>query len=164
MSEQDKPMRLSKPSRQDWRDLSHTVSVLVASATAADALETDASNRKPAEKAPDRPVATIYRFELLAAEAGTVKLPEGQVATRDGGLLAQFAIVGDDLNVALQLTGYAALRQSAGRECRMKSADGVIDYQFRFDKSGKATCVLANTEAVRTALRDFQIDVLDDRP
>ena len=75
-----------------------------------------------------------YRFEfrLLAAAAQAMPSPPAEGwhdITRQ--LKVQITTVGDELQIALQAEGYAALQRVAGQAGRLLSPDGALDVRFR---------------------------------
>lgn len=138
-----------------WRDFAHTVSVLTASALAA--------NEAGAPAARGAAPLRQFDFELLAAAGDTqVKLPQSELLARGSELGVTIEEQADELWLKLQLKGFAALRENAGREARLVSANGAIDYRFRFSGKGAAVCVVADTPEVREGLRSFSIAVNGD--
>lgn len=129
------------------RDFLHTAGVLIASAITC--CNMAAAVAEPQWRG--------RRFDFLPLAAATHSGDAGpaQLTARDGALVATVETRDDALWVRLQLRGFAALKENAGQDARLVSANRAIDYWFRFDADGGATCVLANEPAVREGLTDF---------
>lgn len=141
----------AKDARQ-WRDFAHTVSVLTANALAA--------HERTASGAPAALPAPRFEFEVLAAaEEADAKLPGTEFLARGSALGATIEERPGELWINLQLKGFAALSEAAGREARLVSANGAIDYRFRFSDRGTAVCVVADTRQVREGLKHFSVAV-----
>ncbi len=138
-----------------WHDFRHTALVLTASALAEHDLATAGGRARPR-------IAT-FAFDLLAAAgASDVKLPSELLSPgTDLAATFDFGRAGE-IRVSLQLKGFAALKENAGRPARLMSANGAIDYAFRFGDRGAAICVLADTSAVRDGLKAFLVVVEQD--
>jgi hypothetical protein len=133
-----------------WRDFRHTMRVITASALAQHDLAATGGRAAPR--------VTTFTFDLLAAAAAAdVRLPERRLST--GSELA--AELDDsragEIRLSLQLKGFAALKENAGRPARLVSANGAIDYAFRFGDHGGAVCVLADMPEVRDGLKAFSV-------
>ncbi len=152
-------MGFDPDSAKAWRDFVHTAKVLLASALARHEMARHAVMKT--EAAGSAPVR-VFEFELLAAASRLeMRFEGGEVLARGGGLKAVIAELDGELNVKLQLLGYSTLKQAAGREARLVSDNGAIDYAFRFSKTGAATCVLANTVEVKQGLGHFTVQIFD---
>lgn len=135
-----------------WRDFAHSLRVVVASATAASALDGAALAA--------RPVQRQFNIALLAAAgAHGIILPDEEFTVEGGELaiLIEQHPVAAEITVRLQLKGFAALQTSAGREARLVSDNRAIDYDFRFSGRGTATCILQDSSDVRAGLLSFQV-------
>jgi len=99
-----------------------------------------------------------FRFTLLAAApAHGIELPDTEILSEGSDLSVSMTQEGDHLLVKLQLLGFAALEDYAGREARLKSSNRAIDYRFSFSLSGAATCLLSCRSDIREGLCDFAI-------
>jgi len=136
--------------KKKWRDFAHTLRVLTASTFARHEISRTHGHL-------DRLVKR-YEVELLAAaSADQLSLPQSSVTAAGGSLSVSFEERGTELWVRLQLKGFTALSELAGREARLKSANGAVDVGFRFSGEGTAVCVLSNEPAVREGLARFEV-------
>jgi hypothetical protein len=128
------------------RDFAHTVMVITARALAEHEMRTSGA-------AEQTNFAPHYQITLLAASPGeTIALPKSEVTAEGGNLGITFEEREDGLKVTLQLRGYAALQAHGGREARLVSSNGAIDYAFRFSRQGTGICLLADAPEVREGL------------
>lgn len=149
--------------KKRWRDFAHTVLVLSARARNA---QRESGRSSPRGEHTQLPASRrfVRRFEcnLLAAATSGFTLPKAEVLAEGGGLGITIDDRDNEIRVTLQLKGFAALTGYAGREARLVSADGAIDYAFRFSEGGTGLCVLANAPAVHTALSSLSVLVAED--
>ena len=132
-----------------WLDFAHTAVVLTASALA----QEEIANGRGA------PRIARFAFDLLAAaDPGQVTLP-GRLTASGNELSATVEEGSGEIRVVLQLKGFGALKENAGRAGRLVSVNGAIDYAFRFGERGSALCVLAETPAIRDGLKAFSVFV-----
>jgi hypothetical protein len=75
-------------------------------------------------------------------------------------LLAGVEPMVDGLRLTLQAQGFAVLREIARATARVRAANGAIDMRCRFDESGRALLVLADTPEVREGLASFSVVLL----
>jgi hypothetical protein len=148
------------PSRNKWQDFAHTVRVVAASSISRHEL----SHRANATTAP-RPVLRQFTVTLLAAAPSAgISLPMTEFLVDGGalGVLVDDRSIKDEIRVVLQLKGYAALQQSAGRDVHVLSDNGAIDCIVQFSDRGAAVCVLEDLDEVRDGLFNFTVSTLDD--
>jgi hypothetical protein len=139
-------------SRKHWQDFAHTIRVVAASSLSRHA-------QSP------RPVLRQFTVTLLAASASTgISLPMTEFLVDGGalGVLVDDRSIKDEIRVVLQLKGYAALQQSAGRDVHVRSDNGAIDCVVQFSDRGAAVCVLEDLDEVRDGLFNFTVSTLDD--
>jgi hypothetical protein len=139
---------------RQWRDFLDALDALTAMAKGD--VEAAAAARERSSPGPCwRPA---FAVELLAASRPEgVELPETEFLSESAELAVRIAISDFELRVTLQLQGFAALEEYAGREARLVSDNGAIDYRLRFSPLGAAVCALANKPAVREGLRSFKV-------
>ncbi len=138
-----------KNERQEWRGFLQAIDFLTAAALA----DLDA-------EAELKPSSWERRFEIvLLAAAGEdgVQLPGSEVLSEGNELGIRIAPDSGQLLLKLQLQGFAALDEFGGREARLVSDNGAINYRFRFNSGGAATCVLSDRTHVREGLGKFAI-------
>lgn len=136
-----------------WRDFAHTASVVLASALA---------RGERARPSPLRQPAPAYIITLLAAASEpTNALPRDRVLAQGGRMSLAIEERPGELWCTLQAQGFATIRTCAGRDARLLGLTGRIDYRFRFDRHGRATCVLDDRGDVREDLRQVRI-IFDD--
>jgi hypothetical protein len=155
-----------------WRDFAHTVQVITASALARHHLDAAVGASMPATPAsasagfpPNRVVLKQFNITLLAASAATgFALPMTEFLVDGGtlGVLIDERTVKGEIRIVLQLKGYAAMQQSAGREAYVVSDNGSIDTIVQFSPRGAAFFVLDDLPGVRVGLRNFKLLTLGD--
>jgi hypothetical protein len=141
----DSPDDIRKPGGANpWHDFAHTVRVLTASSIA----RHDHTSFAIAA----RPVLRQFTVTLLAAAPSSgISLPMTEFLVDGGalGVLVDDRSTKDEIRVVLQLKGYAALQQSAGRD-------------VQFSDRGAAVCVLEDLHEIRDGLFNFTVSTLDD--
>jgi hypothetical protein len=142
--------------KKAWRDFAHTTGVLLGAALA----EFEAETRE--ETAPqDAASDNMFVFELMAAASDDAfHFADGAVQARGGEMTASLGAGKGEMRLELQLIGYTALRNGAGRQARLRSENNVIDQIVQFDELGSATCRLPDQLAVRQALNAFRVEIL----
>jgi hypothetical protein len=138
-----------KDEEQEWRSFLHTIDLLTAAALA----DLDA-------EAELKPASWTRKFEitlLAAAGADGVRLPSSEVLSEGNELGVVITPEHGQIFLKLQLQGFAALEQFGGREARLVSDNGAIDYRLHFNSSGSAACVLSDASSVREGLSKFAI-------
>jgi hypothetical protein len=164
MTNQDKP-------GDGWGDFAHTVQVITASAVARHAMDVAGGGRVAASAGTggrlpaNRSIVKQFNITLLAASAATgFALPMTEFLVDGGmlGVLIDERTVKGEIRIVLQLKGYAAMQQSAGREAYIVSDNGSIDTIIQFSPRGAAFFVLDDLPGVRAGLRNFKLMTLDD--
>jgi hypothetical protein len=136
-------MTMTSNKRHGWQGFLETIDLVTASALAD--LEAGAE--------PKRRWRRTFQVELLAAASGDgVELPETGILSEGSELGVTITPEDRRLIVRLQLQGFATLDQFGGREARLVSDNGAIDYRFTFAHSGSAVCILADDSRVREGL------------
>ena len=149
-----------------WRNFAHTIMVITARARVQDrgrSVDGAIPRRRKGDRVPDSSTY-IPRFEitlLAAAASSSFTLPKAEIPAESGGLGITIEDGVTEIQVTLQLKGFAALSANAGREARLVSSDGVIDYAFRFSEAGTGTCVLAASPEVRASIVNLSVLVSD---
>ena len=139
---------------KELRDFRFTVEVLLAVAVAGETLDQ--------ERATPPPANVNLRFELLAAaETAEPTLPAEGWYDPQRLILARVSEEPGRLRLTLQAQGFAALERFAGRKAVVRDDAGRLDYPFGFDAGGQGVCFLADSAAVRAALRAFTVWVFD---
>jgi hypothetical protein len=142
-------MTVSNGKKQEWRGFLKTIDLLTAAAL--EELEAQAGHESTRWE---------RKFEvvlLAAASAEGIRLPESEVLSQGSELGVTITPGNEQLFLKLQLQGFATLDQFGGREARLVSENGAIDYRFRFAASGQAICILADRLSVREGLGKFAI-------
>lgn len=135
------------------RDFAHTLLVITARALAEHEIRSATSTQGRAKR---------YQITLLAAAPGeAVALPKSEVSADGGELGITIEEQEDGLRIKVQLYGFAALQAHGGRAARLVSANGAIDYAFRFSGQGTGVCMLADTPEVRAGLASCSVVVVD---
>ncbi len=134
--------------RRPWHDFAHTASVHVATALA----EYERAQRAALARHP-----AAYTFELLAAATEPDAPLPSSIDAREGGLRMTIETQGDELWLRLELDGFAAIDEHAGRAGILISANRAIHYPLVFDGEGRALCILDNTPEVRAGTRALRI-------
>lgn len=161
------------------RDLRYTVEVVLASALAQEERRTlsrtlhdsdpVSAARRPQQGAtqgasitPKRAAdAVCFEFRLLAASARPDPVwPDDGWSDVRHLLAARVESARDALQLSLQAEGFAALQMVAGHAALLRSDDGTIDQQFRFDQRGRGLVVLRDAPDVRRALGHFIVRLL----
>lgn len=96
--------------------------------------------------------AEIASFLPLAAATGTAELPERISAREDESLVIGVARRADGLTLQVTALGFVRAQELAGRRALLRTPDGVVAYEFRFDATGHAEVRLADTAETRAAL------------
>lgn len=126
-----------------WRAFLEAIDMVTASALA----ELDAESEPMSEW------RCIFQVELLAAAGSdTVRLPETGVLSEGSDLGVTVTPEHRGLVVRLQLQGFATLDRFGGRDARLLSDNGAIDYRCVFSRGGAAVCILADEPHVRAGL------------
>jgi hypothetical protein len=142
--------------KKAWRDFAHTTGVLLGAALAEFEVETR-QDSSPEDAGADN----VFVFQLMAAASDDAfHFADGAVQARGGEMTASLGAGKGEMRLELQLIGYTALRNGAGREARLRSEDGVVDQIVQFDELGSATCRLPDQPAVRQALNAFTVEIL----
>jgi len=150
--------------KKHLRDFAHTILVLSARVRAQNAQrEAGRLSSLSRYKQASLPRRFVPRFELnlLAAATGNLNLPKAEILAEGGGLGITIVEREDEVQVTLQLKGFASLTAYAGREARLVSSDGSIDYAFRFSEGGTGLCVLANSPGIRAALGSLTVQIAE---
>jgi len=134
--------------RRPWHDFAHTASVYMATALA----EYERAQRATLGWQP-----AAYTFELLAAATEPDAPLPSSIDAREGGLRMTMEQQGDELWLRLELDGFAAIEEHAGRTGILISANRAISYPLVFDGAGRALCILDNTPEVRAGTRSLSI-------
>jgi hypothetical protein len=133
---------------EEWRRFALTVRVVLASALV----------REESIQAPQRLGNSRLAFRLMAASAGEQPaLPADGWFDSGRRVRVTCAMQGGDIRVQLQAEGFSALRSAAGRLGRLVASNGAFDVAVRFDSGGRALAVLADSDAVRHGLHDFEL-------
>ncbi len=134
--------------RRPWHDFAHTASVHIATALAEyERAQQGALGRRPA----------AYTFALLAAATEPDAPLPSSLDAREGGLRMTIELQGDELWIRLELEGFAAIDEHAGRAGILLSENRAISYPLVFDAAGRALCVLDNTPEVRAGIRSLRV-------
>ncbi|ADP70515.1 hypothetical protein Rvan_1251 [Rhodomicrobium vannielii ATCC 17100] len=142
------------PNNRPWRQFSRKINFLTEMALAD--LQAGELFVEPDEK-------LAFKITLLAAAASDgFFLPDTELLTEGSDLSVMVTPDEGQIVVKLQLLGVAALEDYAGREGRLKSGNGAINYRFCFSLSGGATCLLSDTPDIRHGLRDIAILVTSE--
>jgi len=142
--------------KKAWRDFAHTTGVLLGAALA----EFEAGTREDTEPQ-DTGADNVFVFQLMAAASeDAFHFADGAVQARGGEMTASLSTGKGEMRLELQLIGYTALRNGAGRQARLRSEDGVVEQIVQFNELGSATCRLADHPAVRQALNAFRVEIL----
>ncbi len=142
-------MTFNSDKKQEWRGFLKTIDLLTAAALS----ELDAE----AELKSGRWERKFEVVLLAAASQDGVRLPESEVLSEGSELAVTITPEDEQLFLKLQLQGFATLDQFGGREARLVSDNGAIDYRFRFGTSGSAICVLADRVRIREGLGKFAV-------
>ncbi|MDD2870009.1 hypothetical protein [Neomegalonema sp.] len=100
----------------------------------------DALTRARAEAVEEPSRATPERivFTIMAAASGARELPPSLSSTKGALLQAFFSRSEEGIGVTLKALGVPAIRRLRNHPMRLVSADGRVDYSFRFDALGQA--------------------------
>ena len=138
---------MTTASAKTLADFEHTVRVVTARIHAAESF------------APSPITATFTISLLAAAGAARTQLPRGKILAAGSQLAVTIEPDGVDLLITLQLRGFQPLKQHAGKDGRLISADDRVDVPFHFDTRGTAVCRLTDSDIARAGLEHFRVEV-----
>lgn len=99
-------------------------------------------------------------FTLMAAFDGERRLPRELRSTGGAPMIAAFSPLEDGLEVALMALGAPAIQSLRRQTAQIVSADGRVDYRFRFDALGQANLRLS-AQSRESLASDFEIVYYD---
>ncbi|MDW3184286.1 hypothetical protein [Roseobacter sp.] len=94
----------------------------------------------------------VLAFVPMAAKTSDTSLPAETTSPDDDNMVVKLQAEGNSLRLSIESLGFTRAQEVAGRFANVRSQDGLLNYDFRFDKMGCGSVLLADTPDVRRAL------------